>query len=687
MAFKFYIDGQLVDQPVNDTALRTTIKRDQLQNSILVTQDVELTWNGNNSPDAGQASGYSYLLGLFEDSTCNEAEVVVYSEVSASSTIRVYTGTIKMPTCKVDRQRALITCAIEDNSFYAFINNNKNIKVNLAAQRTKSYQNLTALDFYDCDLFNSANCIYGSVVGYTYKGFRCVDVFDFIIRALTDNRVTVQSDFLSNLTNQPFLFKGQALGTSYTGFPLAPEPFIEISFDELYKELGKIYNLSMWIDETDPDNPILRIEDYISTFDQELQYTFEDIKELTTSVDFSENYSNVRVGANTVTSGNPSIYPFPSGVSYYGFNEENYFPFGQCNINNEYNLVNDYIIDSNSIQDALLGNTNLTDNIFLIECDNVDTVNLTALAVQYDPFNDGSCYYNMGFNNFNKINRHQSKFETTFGNFFGSIAGMFRALLGANNTSNRIYQGAGATSPFLMTYIGAGLWQEVDDSDYPNITTAGGFENGGNYNNTTFEYTVPNDGFYSFEHKMFFNVAGLWNPAEFFRITPIIRHFDSGMVLLQEIQGNATVANVNGLQTATVTAVLNCTAGDVIKALYSIEYQFWTNIQNPDVQSPRYLNLLFDTYFQCTGVPEGTVVITDGTKINNYVQEFQANIPESEWLSIRANAIKRINFEKDGELKFGWIKEVQHNDWTGQTIIKLLSNNATTTVEIPTLLP
>jgi len=57
MAFLFYIDNQLTDQPVNDTALITSIKRDNQLNALLITQDVELIYNGNNALNTGEVSG------------------------------------------------------------------------------------------------------------------------------------------------------------------------------------------------------------------------------------------------------------------------------------------------------------------------------------------------------------------------------------------------------------------------------------------------------------------------------------------------------------------------------------------------------------------------------------------------------------------------------------------------------
>jgi len=59
MAFKFYIDNQLTDQPVNDMDLVTRIVRDQSTKNVLITQDIELIWNNNNGLPSGTISGYA----------------------------------------------------------------------------------------------------------------------------------------------------------------------------------------------------------------------------------------------------------------------------------------------------------------------------------------------------------------------------------------------------------------------------------------------------------------------------------------------------------------------------------------------------------------------------------------------------------------------------------------------------
>lgn len=678
MAFKFYIDDQLVDSPVNDKDLLTTIRRQF--SSVLITQDADVEWNNDNAIPSGVTGAFNYLYTIFTSSTCGEATLKIYDELSPTDIRLIYTGVIKIANCSVDEQRKTIKCKVEDNSFYAYINNNRNIKVNFAGEATKSNQSLTPITFYDVDLFNTVNCVYGSGSGSTYKGFRAIDVIDFIVRAITDNKVTAQSDYFDNMTNQPFIFIGYALATSYTAYPNSPDPFIELSFDEIFSELNKLYSLGFYIDDSTPSAPILKIESYDDTFNGNLLITLDDVKELTTSATINENYATVRAGSDQTTSGVQALYPFPDEISYYGWREEVYFPQGQCNISNELDLKNRFVIDTNSIQDVLIqGGTDFLNSIFVIECDNVDTINLTATGVQHDPFNNGDCFYNIGLNNFNKLNRHKSKFDTQLGNFFGNLLGTFRALLGSSNADTRRYQGVGPNTIYSLPYVGGSLFSGSFDADYPNVTTAGGFNNGGYYDNVLFKYTAPTDGVYTFEHRLFYDVYNMTNANEYFRVYAILRHYDSLNNLISIQTSTPTVSTVNGQWSNSLNSIFTMVTGDYIDARYAIEYQFWTQVNNPDVQNPRYLDLQFTSYFECNGVPDGLGIIATGTKINKYIHEFDYHLSPTDFLTIKANPTKRINFTKDGETKYGWIQELKHNDWNGSTKIKLLSDNATLT--------
>ncbi len=675
MAFKFYIDNQLTDQPVNDTSLVTTADRSNELNSLLVTQDVELFYNGNATPPTGTISGYAYLKGLFDDRICNEAEIEIYDEVSNTETVLIHKGIIKIPSISIDHQQFYLKTKIQDDSFYSYINNNRDIKVNLAAIETKSLTEIAPLDWYSVDLFNSYGCIYGSTllpVAAFYKGYRVYDVLEFIIKVITDNKVSFQSTFLSTLTSELFLFKGRSLFSPYTVYPSAPEPILEISFQELFLELDKIYNLVFRIDNTDPNNPVFIIEDYESAYGSSLIYSFTDIKELNQSVSTANLYAQINTGSQVVEDGITVVYTWKAGRSYYGWKKESFHTLGQCNLSTQLNLVSEFIIDSNAIQDTvIMQSQEHLDDYFFIQCDNIDSVNLTAIATQFEFFGDGGCYYNLGINNFYKMQRHSVKFETSFGNFLGQGSDGFKALVGDDPSNDIIYQVNNAVLPNYVPPLPLSLYE--DPAPFPNVTTNGGYDGNGNYDTVLFRYTVPVAGDYSFEMMLHYQTAGM-QQAENFQVTPHIKQYDSLSVLITDQTSTAATTN-NGTFYYPTTAVFNCQVGDIIEGSYQL--WFYRNPVTPFPGPERYFAMLWDSYLECNGTPDSGINIASGNPdIKKYIYEFNYAISQSDFLNMLNNLTGLFSFEKDGVTRFGWIQNLSYNNWTGQSKIKLITNDA-----------
>lgn len=669
MAFKFYIDDQLTDAPVNSFDVSTSITRDNTVKGLFITQDVQLVYNNNNNLSSDEISGYAYLNTLFTSGICNEASIEIYDQVNGSETYLLYKGIIKVPDIKVTEQNVNLTTSISDNGYYSYIKNNQNLEVNISATQTKSFQDLTPIDYYTVDLFNSATCAYGSFIGVEYQGYRLIDVFEIIVSAISDNTLGFQSDYLSGLDQEIFLFKGQALINPITVFPLAQDPVIKISFAELFNEIDKLKNLVFFIDESDVNNPILRIENSEYSYDGQLVYTFSDIKDITKSPNNDNLFASVLVGSDNITDGQAAIYTWDSARSYYGWREEQFFPRGQCNIDKELNLVSKFILDNNVIQDTIMfTNSTYIDNIFLIECDNVDDINLTATAYQWEYFGDGGCYYNLGLNNFQKMQRHSVKFETQFGNFLGIGGNGFKALLGADNVDSINYVTAPASAPNFVPPGGV----TVNPAEYSNETTDGGYDGGGNYNSVTFEYVVPTDGNYSFLHSLRAVLSGFIS-NEYFDVYNTITLYDSGL----NVKGTNTIlltGTGNGTQIFDNTFVVDAVATDIVKASYQLVYHpNGVGSQN----SPRSFYLDYTTFFECNGTPEGGVAITSGNEgVQKYIYEFDYDINETDWRTIKQNITQRFGFEKDGVTRYGWIESMKHNDQTGFTKIKLITNDA-----------
>lgn len=677
MAFRFYLDGQLTDQPMNDTELSTSVRRDNNLSNLTITQDIEIEYNGNNGLNPGEISGYQYLYDKFFDPGCSEISIQIYEQIDTTNTVLFYVGIIKVPSIKIDLQRLIAKTKIQDNNYYSFINNNRNVPVDLAAEKSKSLDDITAINQYDCDLFNSVNGVYFSTVGEYFKGYKVYDAFDIIIRALSDNKVTFQSNFLANLTDVPFIFSWGNLRNvnNYTSY--------NISFDTLFNEINKIYSLFYFFDTSDPLNPILRIEDYDSSFNGSTVYSFTDIKELDVSYDLSNYVSDIDVGSEFVTVGTAANYPFTNDFLYDGWAIKNVYPEGQCNVNTKLDLVNKFCIHNNTIQDVVVMNTGeYKGEYFLIACDNVDDVNFTATAIQYDPFNAGDTFYNFPFNNYNKLQRHSTKFTSNLGNFLNLGMELFRALRGTSNSDDVIYQGVGPASPYLMPNVGGVFSSLANNLEATNESTLGGFDMNNNYDTTTWQYTAPLDGEYSFAMQLKVTITGLGSAVaagQYFKITVyLVGSTGPGAFITAPTQSLQFFAN--GTYVCNVAANANLFIGDTVSAYYDVMYYYPLPFNQGDVANPRFCRVNFDSFFECIGSPDGSLIPYVGdANVRKYLYEFEYDIPQNQFLQLKSVITQPVKFEKDGVTNVGWVDSIKRNDWTGMTTIKLITNNASLT--------
>jgi hypothetical protein len=732
MAFKFYIDGQLTDQPVNDTALSTTIRRDQSIGGMVVTQDVRMIYNGNNDLEPGTVSGYTLLKNAFDTGTCNELVINIYDEVSSDRTDFIYAGVIKVPSVQIDEQRILASVAVQDNSFYSYINNNKSIEYNCNSVKTKNRLDITPPDVYEVDCFDSTTGIYGSSIGFKYRGHRVYDVFRFIIAAISDNKIGFESLFLQN-EPELFIFDGFALINANT------DPTVKTSFSKLFDEVNKIKNMAFYIDTTDQLNPILRIEDKQSLFSGVQIYDFEDIKELTSRVKTDNIYGTVRVGATDNDGGAaPFIYTFESGISYLGWREEVYTPLGQCNIDNELNLVNEYGITSNDIHNQLVGaSTEDEDKMFLIECENIDTALLTADATQYPSWiGTTDVYYNQGTNNPSKLLSHNSNYQTGLTNTLQVGTNGFRAERGQDEILGLL----GGVN-FNNNYPG----RTVDPIVFTDETTGSNYDGNNNYSITQGNYTTPLDGLYSFNVN--FNIEMVNFPSSLPPASCIIGISTSpyppipagnyyalggtawGTIFNIDIEAytdntyttlitssqkvEVLYGNQNTNIASSLTALLPIGAEVRVKIKTQSGFFVFGLLQNvaslvtTSVPLPNpYINFLqangwiitnscgsfpasarpavyalTDSYFECTGAPDGggVQIENDPRLFKDKEYEFTYSINQDDFQLIKQNPTGLFLFEKDGITRQGWIDTIKRDDWTGIANVKLIAQNAATT--------
>ena len=732
MAFKFYLDGQLTDQPMNDKELSTTIKRNSNLGALLITQDVDLEWNGNNAFIAPAISGYNYLKGIFDNGTCAEVAVRITEDLSPTVTAIIYVGVIKVPSLRFNLQTAIVKAQIQDNSFYSYINNNKSIKYNLQSTVTKNGEAIVSPQIYGVDMFDGSNSTYLSTLTppQLFSGYRVYDALEFLIRAMSDNKVGFYSFFLQQ-EPVPFIFDGFALKDYTAG------PNVVSSFNQLFTELQKIYNLSFFVDYTDFDNPIVVMEPSHNLYQGLSAFQFSDIKDLEVAVNSTNLYGTVRVGADNNPSGAAPDYTMPT-ASFFTYNNEVFMPQGQCNIDSELDLLNTIHITNNDINYQVNGGSgDFYDDLFLVECGQVDSIGSTASAIQYAPWTSVNpaatgpvSFYNYGFTNLKKLENNGDNIQTVLTSTLSTGVGGFNA---ANSTEFN----AGSTDPY---YSGTFLGLPETALIFNNISGSGNY-NAGDYDPLTGIYTAPADGQYSFAGNYKFEAFNLKACFSNFTITtagpglPVgsyqtiglidvmyvtaqIKHYDSLNNLLNTsiqqiiVTANQTNADLN------LNYAANMLTGDyivwtleskiykrfwVVNSLsvyptganfiisqplhpdfgYGISGNPWSTWNWPFCAQSPYANLfcLITSTMSCTGQPNSgiTVGVSQPGTFDEYQYTFDYEIAQSDFLAIKSRPTALFIFEKDGIERVGWIESMKRDDWTGLTQITLVTNNATTT--------
>jgi hypothetical protein len=730
MAFRFYLDNQLTDQPMNDMELSTTIKRNSSLGALLITQDVELSYNGNNDPEPLEISGYSYLKGKFDTGSCQEVAIRIIDDSDPTQTIEIYNGVIKVPSIRFDLQRVVAKCKVQDNSFYAYINNNKSIKYDIQSPTTKNGILISPPTGYLVDVFLGCD---GTPLLTPAKGYRVYDVFQYLVAAISDNKVAFYSNFLQT-EPEVFIFDGFALQNQ------GATPSVKTSFGALFNEMNKIFNLSFYIDNTDPTNPTMIMEKTSDLFSGLNQVEFLDIKDLQSNIREDNLYGTVKAGSDYNPIGSDQVYTIP-GVSYYSFGEEIFTPKGQCNIDNELDLVNQFKISNNAVNDQINGGVSgYDDDLFLIECNLLNTVTHVASAVSYTQWTppNPACplarYYNYNLSNLQKLANYGNALQTTLFNTLTVGVGGYQASQGSETlliSSDPQYIANYITLPETILTFG-------------NFTSSGNY-NAGQYSAITGRYTANANGSHSFAANYNFDCDNLKSCLGNFTITtagpglPIgsyttifmqdcvyvtayIRIYDAANNLLSTQSAQTIISAGMESSQLGVNYVVDMASTDY--AEFSIEANIYKRVNFPGNNNNSYsvfpvgaifsqslplhpnfgyqisgnpwatwnwsfctryphINIFLqaDSITACTGIPSSGITLTvpnQGT-FESYEYTFDYDISQTDWLNIVSQPTTLFIFEKDNQQRIGWIDTMKRNDWTGLTQIKLVTNNAVTT--------
>jgi len=667
MAFRFYLDGQLTDQPMNDMELSTTIKRNSSLGALLITQDVELSYNGNNDPEPLEISGYSYLKGKFDTGSCQEVAIRIIDNSDPTQTIEIYNGVIKVPSIRFDLQRVVAKCKVQDNSFYAYINNNKSIKYDIQSPTTKNGVLISPPPAYDVDVFLGCD---GTALLTPAKGYRVYDVFQYLVSAISDNKVAFYSNFLQT-EPEVFIFDGFALQNQ------GATPSVKTSFGALFNEMNKIFNLSFYIDNTDPTNPTMIMEKTSDLFSGLNQVEFLDIKDLQSNIREDNLYGTVKAGSDYNPIGSDQVYTIP-GVSYYSFGEEIFTPKGQCNIDNELDLVNQFKISNNAVNDQINGGVIESIPTTAILGNTLNSNFLNVTPARY--------YYNPNLNNQNISIRYLSDISNSIANYY----------LNSNDGE-------------VLAYLNTNINNAYVPADNQGFLVNEAYDFGNYYDTVLARYVTPINGVFTFTSKITLQLGAISNP--FGVATPNnwyqvwLEHYNASNVIINRYEYYTPnliltpntippggifdrifeyVGAVNSTYAFNLpNTAVSMNPGDYVTVRFRSYPYTWPILTPPlFVAGQQYtiLNGQNNTYLQCVDNSNVGAVFLDVEPDDFKVQLHRFNYPmsQSEFDVILANPTGRIQFAMEGQQpRFGWIKQMKYNHTTATAEFVLTTSKAT----------
>lgn len=343
MALRYTLDSNvLTNEPKGE--VRITQFRDKAINGLFFNFTSTLEFWGD---------GFTIINDSIDDDFCGDIPILIETDdCNNDGTYEtLFEGFIlKNNIEEYDIDKCIIKAQAVDNSYNAKISNNGSVQAVIGAESSKNGVTITPPSPVNIDFFDPTD---GSQT-YTYadrESYKVFDALTFIIDYIADGEVSVESDVFDTggEYENHYILSGQELRQG-SGLGEAPT----ISFDALYENLNKKFNLGFSIIDVS-GTPTLKVE---KADDFELStgsIQLDEVRGIKLSYNKDELYANIDVGSTEVNFENTLALP-PFRIK--SFREENFTIQGDCNTDQTLNLVNDYIIDSNTIQRILAGSAN-----------------------------------------------------------------------------------------------------------------------------------------------------------------------------------------------------------------------------------------------------------------------------------------------------------------------------------------
>jgi hypothetical protein len=546
---KFILDGVDRGQPTNADDFGFTISEEIDIKTRVVSFNNDLIFSG---------ASYEYLFSLIvNNGVCNLVDVKVLY-LCGGVWKNLVDGYLIVSELIFNYDRCTCRTKMYDTSFSTRINNNKDIPFSLNSLKTKNLYPKTGGSIVQLEFFNPANCVTNTV--NTIGGYSVWEAFKNLIASMSDNLIDFQSDYfriqtfgLANRVNY-FVTTGKSIADKSTSVDAV------VSFKQLFAALDSKLNLGIGFTRQANGRPLMRIEPASFFYEQDALVNLYDQPEITLSVDKTQLYGTIRLGAseslqfNECNNGESNCSFVQTPVS--GFQENTFGFLGTCNTGTSLNLVsNEVIIDTNIIQDAYIYNSKTYEtNTFIIEvrynfqpAGGGQPAKIRYLANKQDPYEQNRCYYNISLNNLatsfnwrnelhNSIAQYQEPYSPALTTFSVKTSAIQSMIIGSAEPIT-FFESNG----FYIKYL-----TEVSDA-------------GNNFN--VDRYIVPRAGTYSFSATIVTQPTTSGFGSVHSRA--IIQRFNTNDVLQGTSTGAVTITSGVATNNVTMSGVFN--QGDIIR--------------------------------------------------------------------------------------------------------------------------
>lgn len=584
---------------------------------------------------------YEYLLDLWLENNCATVDLVIEKfNVETNVWDAEFKGFIFLSDVIFDDDRQYVECEIVDNSFIAMIDNNRSIQMNLNVPLSKNIVDISS--YYSS---NPAGSIFTHVGGGTYNGRTTISVYDSfaaLIAFMTDGECEFDSVFFSDPTttytegNQYYIVTGAAI------FDAANTTLPTISFDELFTDMRRSYNLRIGVETAASGKPLIRIEpkDY---FRNTNSYTLNEFIDIKFKRKAGNEFTEIQVGNELSDEANTlPIFDYIWDT----YKTRNYFLSGQCNKKeNVLNLKMETLCaDVRVINSVGTGAITQDDKIF-IYAEPLWNAGADEFWEPWFLYGVGLLYNNKSLTNGRIIDRWQD-------DIFSNVT-----LLEYFVNDMR----ASVNAPQVIT--------GNDNVIFGNDSTGGNYDNGNTYDNTTGLYTCLITGTYRVRFSLTLSSAG---GTSNFNLA-----FAAGI-------GGGSQTQFWYFGDSELPVAQTLTAGQT--ETYELEYEV-PLLVGTDIGGGT-LDAILNVIVNKTG-GAGTLTISAGyfevfTPASGVFRNFTANgqyskeitasghIDSNTWANIKTNNDYLLEVQGVNGLYKGYIMDVERNISSGKTTLKIL---------------